>query len=228
MREVARRVFAAEYNRADMQIKEGDSQYAPSYVVTPTGAKCNRLFVVGVVTEVEDIGQEDSLYRARVSDPTDSFLLYAGRYQPEAAQTLSSIEPPEFVAVTGKTDLYEPDDGGAVPSIRPEAVSTVDREERDRWIVTTARRTMERIEALDDLDEEVAEHYQPSLNEYRDIVREALATLLEDEEFEREKSEEEQAVESAAGGGGAAEPADFDEEPELADEEEDVETWDFS
>lgn len=225
MREVARRVFAEEYNRADMKVKEGDSQYAPTYVITPTGAKCNRVFVVGVLTEVEDIGQDDSFYRARISDPTGSFLVYAGRYQPEAAQALGSMEPPEFVAVTGKADVYQPDDGGAIPSIRPEAISTVGREERDRWVVTTARRTMERLERLEDLPEDIEEHYHPSLNEYRDIVREALRSLLDEGEYS-EPEEAAEAVAAAAAAEGAAPgepgPEDFDEA------DEDIETWDFS
>ncbi|MBS1262854.1 MAG: hypothetical protein MAG715_00017 [Methanonatronarchaeales archaeon] len=225
MREPARRVFAAEYNRSEMKVKEGESQYAPGYVITPTGARCNRLFVVGVLTEVEDIGREDSLYRARVSDPTGTFLVYAGRYQPEAAQVLSSMEPPEFVAVTGKADVYQPDDGDTIPSIRPEAVSTVDRGERDRWVVTTARRTIERLEKLDQLPEEVEERYHPSLNEYRDVVREALRNLLGEERHEPSVEDEPEDGEADPETGRAdGEQGRWREEPPV----EDVEEWDFS
>jgi hypothetical protein len=81
-REIAWRIFACEFNRSNLHISEGDER-APNYIITPTGVKCNRLFIVGVVTEVENIGKENSLWRARVADPTGVFTVYAGQYQPE-------------------------------------------------------------------------------------------------------------------------------------------------
>jgi len=100
-REVAWRVFAREYNDADLGFKEGEDERAPNYVATPTGAKINRLFVTGVLTEVERVG-EDDLLRARVSDPTGTFVVYAGQYQPDAVSFFADTETPEFVAVVGK------------------------------------------------------------------------------------------------------------------------------
>src|SRR6266705_1127868 len=50
------------------------SDLAPSYVVTPLGAKVNRVFVVGVITDVENVGSDiQPMWRARVSDPTGTF-----------------------------------------------------------------------------------------------------------------------------------------------------------
>ena len=51
-RQVAQRVFAAEFNAASHQVKE-EGTYGPSFVVSPFGAKVNRLFAVGVLTSVE-------------------------------------------------------------------------------------------------------------------------------------------------------------------------------
>jgi len=226
MRQPARRVFAAEYNRSDMKVKEGEGQYAPNFVVTPTGARCNRVFIVGVLTEVEDIGNDEPYYRARISDPTGTFYVYSGQYQPEATQTLSNMEPPEFVAVTAKTDLLERD-GDAIPTLRPEAVSKVDRKERDRWIVTTARRTLERLDELDDLPEEVEERYHPSLNEYRDVVREALHSILGEEEESVVRGAEEEEPEMVEAEAAQAGGSPVSEEPAEPMEEE-VEEFDFT
>jgi len=143
-REVAYRLFAAEFDDADFSYAESDEERAPNYVVTPTGARVNRLFVVGVLTEVEQVN--DDVVRARVVDPTGAFVVYAGQYQPEALAALESAETPSFVAVTGKARTFEPDDGDVVyTSIRPETVSEVDAETRDRWVVTTAERTVDRV-----------------------------------------------------------------------------------
>ena len=143
-REVAYRLFAAAFDDADFSYAESDEERAPNYVVTPTGARLNRLFVVGVLTEVEQVN--DDVVRARVVDPTGAFVVYAGQYQPEALAALESAETPSFVAVTGKARTFEPDDSDVVyTSIRPETVSEVDADTRDRWVVTTAERTADRV-----------------------------------------------------------------------------------
>jgi len=143
-RELAWRIFAEEFNRADIQCSEGDDR-APNYVITPTGAKCNRLFVVGVATEVEEIGEE--LWRARIADPTGSFSIYAGQYQPEAVTLLSDLQVPSIVAVVGKARIYE-QEGTIYASIRPEEINLTSMDVRDRWVLNTAERSMERINAM--------------------------------------------------------------------------------
>ncbi|MFC7018930.1 MULTISPECIES: hypothetical protein [Haloarcula] len=147
LREVACRLFATEFDDADFSYSESDEERAPNYVVTPTGARVNRLFAVGVLTEVESVNQE--VLRARVADSTGAFVVYAGQYQPEALGFLESAEPPLFVAVTGKARTFEPDDSDRVyTSIRPESISEVDAETRDRWVVQAAEQTVERVGLL--------------------------------------------------------------------------------
>jgi RPA family protein len=143
-REVAHRLFAAEYDDATYSYSESDEERAPNYVVTPTGARVNRLFAVGVLTEVGQAGE--TMLRARVADPTGAFVIYAGQYQPDAMAFLDNAEPPAFVAVTGKARTFQPEDSDQVfTSVRPEEISEVDSETRDRWTVTTAERTLERV-----------------------------------------------------------------------------------
>ena len=103
-REVAKRIFAEELRNSNLSFRDGEDQhqYAPMYLLTPTGAKCNRVFIVGTLTERDDIGGDTEYWRGRIVDPTGSILVYAGQYQPEAAQKLASIEPPAYVAVVGK------------------------------------------------------------------------------------------------------------------------------
>ncbi|MDD5473873.1 MAG: DNA-binding protein [Candidatus Methanoperedens sp.] len=147
-REVAWRIFAHEFNRSNLFTSEGDER-APNYIVTPTGVKCNRLFIVGVVTEVENIGKENNLWRARVADPTGVFTVYAGQYQPEAAIFLSELQVPAYVAVVGKARKYEPEDGSVYISVRPEEINTANEKLRDRWVLDTAERTLERIKTIE-------------------------------------------------------------------------------
>jgi uncharacterized protein len=146
-RETAHRLFAEEYNASRATI-EGQGEKDPSFLVSPTGAKINRLHVVGVCTDVEAVGESGEVWRARISDPTGVFTLYAGQYQPEAAQVLSDLKPPAYVAVTGKARTYTPEEGTVFVSIRPETVTVVDEQTRNQWLLDTARRSMERLKAV--------------------------------------------------------------------------------
>jgi RPA family protein len=147
-REVAHRVFAAEFDDASLSYSESDEERAPNYVVTPTGARVNRLFVAGVLTEVERVNDDTS--RGRVVDPSGAFVTYAGQYQPDEQAFLSRTEPPAFVALTGKARTFEPEDGDRVfTSVRPERLSEVDAATRDRWVVSAAEATLDRLAVVE-------------------------------------------------------------------------------
>jgi len=146
-REVAYRLFAAEFEDSTLDYRESDEERAPNYVVTPTGARVNRMFVVGVLTEIEQVNE--NVLRARIVDPTGAFVVYAGQYQPDELAFLERVEPPAFLAVTGKARTFQPEDSDRVfTSIRPESINRVDAETRDRWIVGTAEQTVERVATM--------------------------------------------------------------------------------
>ncbi|TQQ81427.1 hypothetical protein [Halonotius roseus] len=143
-REVAYRLFATEFEDSELSYSESDEERAPNYVVTPTGLRLNRLFAVGVLTEVERINT-DTL-RGRIVDPTGAFVTYAGQYQPEAQAFLDGADSPSFVAITGKARTFEPEDSDRIfTSVRPESLSEVDADTRDRWTVSAAEATLERV-----------------------------------------------------------------------------------
>jgi RPA family protein len=187
-REVARRVFAGEFNDASHTFKESEDERAPLYLLLPTGARANRVFLVGTLTETEDVGEDSEYWRGRVVDPTGTFYVYAGQYQPDPAAALREAEPPAYVAVVGKPRTYETDDGTVNVSVRPESITTVDAATRDRWVVEAARRTLERVEAFDRDPDEYAnmatEEYEYGIDRYRELVVEALESLDEEEELE--------------------------------------------
>ncbi|MFC7176799.1 RPA family protein [Halosegnis marinus] len=184
-REVARRAFAREFNDAGYTFKESDDERAPVYALLPTGARANRVFIVGTLTETEDIGEDSEYWRGRIVDPTGTFFTYAGQYQPEAANALRDLEPPAYVAMVGKPRTFETDDGSVNVSVRPESISVVDADTRDRWVVETAERTLDRIAAFDDDENEYArmaeEHYEFPVSTYKEAVVEALQSLEEEE-----------------------------------------------
>jgi RPA family protein len=176
-REPARRVFAGELRESRIHFREGEDEKSPTYVLLPTGERCNRVFLVGTMTEKKKQGEQNLFYRARVVDPSGTFFIMAGSYQPEAMQQIARIEPPSFVAVVGKPNVYETPDGAVLISVRCESVTAVDKDTRDRWVLDCAKSTLDRIDCLGktpDGQRAVQEyHTDPAL--FRRMVYEAIS-----------------------------------------------------
>lgn len=202
-REFAWRMFAAEFNDAQYEEK-GTGEMAPSYVITPLGGKVNRIFLVGVLTDVEPISEENGFVRAHVSDPTGIFTLYSGQYQPEITDQLTSIETPAFVAIMGKSRVYIPEEGDIIyTSVRPQQISMVTPKIRDEWIVETCKQTLERWNGMNEalkmsdniafelkklgfgeylsecIENAVHRYDQIDLDRYKNMVQEALQYVTE-------------------------------------------------
>ena len=213
-REVAWRMFAAEFNDAQFEEK-GTGEMAPNYVITPLGGRVNRVFLVGVLTDVEPVSEDSGFVRAHVSDPTGVFTVYSGQYQPEITEQLTSIEIPAFVAIMGKSRAYIPEDGDMLyASVRPQQIAVVNPEIRDEWIVETCKHTLERLDAMREavkmsenhaselktlgfgsylsecVENAVQRYSQIDLEKYRQMVSEALQYVTEGPGAIMESSEE--------------------------------------
>lgn len=178
-REPARRVFAGELRESRIHFREGEDEKSPTYVLLPTGERCNRVFLVGTLTEKKKQGEQNLFYRARVVDPTGTFFIMAGSYQPEAMQQVARIEPPSFVAVVGKPNVYETPDGAVLISVRCESVTAVDKDTRDRWVVDCARSTLDRLDRIGDTPDgqRAVQEYRTDPALFRKMVYEALSQL---------------------------------------------------
>ena len=178
-REPARRVFAGELRETRIHFREGDDEKSPTYVLLPTGERCNRVFLVGTLTEKKKQGEQNMFYRARVVDPTGTFFIMAGSYQPEAMQQIARIEPPAFVAVAGKPNVYETPDGATLISVRCESVTPVEKDTRDRWVLDCALSTLDRIDNMGTTKygERARLEYHSDPAVFRKMVFEALSQL---------------------------------------------------
>jgi RPA family protein len=178
-REPAKRVFAQELREARHQFKEGTEEKSPTYLLLPTGERANRVFFVGTLTEKERRGDQNLFYHARIADPTGIFFVMAGSYQPDAMQQIARIEPPAFVAVVGKPNVYESPTGTALISVRAESVTAVDADTRNLWVLDAARSTLDRLDRLGTSPDsrKAQEIYHPDPAVFRKIVYDALSQL---------------------------------------------------
>ncbi len=212
-RELAWRLFAEEY-RASTLVESAIEDKSPTYVITPLGARVNRIFLAGTLVEANKKESAEYLsVRAVIADPTGHFYLTTGQYNQDIGYELLNIEIPSFVAVVGKVHTYEPEPGQMRQYIRPEIVKKVDEKVRNRWIVETAQFTKERIDAMrealamEDHSEETLislgipkrlapgiskaiEHYgDVNLNRYLDMIYDALRYALSPKENVEKKEE---------------------------------------
>ena len=196
-REPALRLFASEIAKTTVELeRSADDKFATAFAVSPTGAKINRLFHVGVLTEIEE--RDGDFITGRIIDPTGAVHIRAGNYQPEVAATMKQLADnlPMFVAVTGKLNIYRLEDGQVYVSIRPESLTQVTETERDIWIQETTRQTLDRIKTLatspDELPPEVKavidDCYASDLNDLKDIVRIAAGLVEENTQDSAQES----------------------------------------
>ena len=96
-----------------------------------------------------------------------------------AMQQIARIEPPAFVAVVGKPNVYETPDGAVLISVRCESVTPVNKDTRDRWVLDCARATLDRIGTLGTTPdgERAQKEYPADPALFRKMVYEALSQL---------------------------------------------------
>ncbi len=136
-RETAWRVFANELNSSTLEIKATEEKM-PSYVVSPLGAKMNRVLIAGTLTEKINGGtEEEPMWRARVQDVNGQFFLNVGRFQPDALAAMADIEAPCFIAAVGRVRTFAQDDRVFV-SVRPERIIKIDESTLNEWLLDTA------------------------------------------------------------------------------------------
>jgi RPA family protein len=181
-REPARRVFAAELREITHHFKEGTEDKSPTFVLLPTGERCNRVFLVGILNDKKKSEGDNVFYQVKIRDPSGIFFISAGSYQPEAMHQIASIETPTeegavtYVAVIGKPNIFHPPDGRLLVSVRAESVAVVDKSVYDCWILDASTRTLERIETTEETPDhcKAKEIYNHSPDVWKKMVHEAL------------------------------------------------------
>lgn len=133
------RVFFDEFLKSDFIVQENGM----TVLVTPTCARCDRLFGVGEVKEVETRG---NIARIKLTDPTASLTIHTNKVVHVEGVKANTGEKKTYLAFLCNVHVRE--GAGKRNIILAEEVGTVEARVRNGWILTTAWRTMERIELL--------------------------------------------------------------------------------
>lgn len=151
-RETAWRVLAQEFG-ASVEEEKGVGERAASYLLSPLGARMNRVLVAGVLSPAEPVGRdpENPFFRARLTDPTGTLSVTAGGFQPRALATLREIASPTPAVVVGKVHLFRGRDGSGYTSVRAEAVRAVAPEDVRGHLADAVEQTWQRIRLLEQI-----------------------------------------------------------------------------
>jgi uncharacterized protein len=145
-RELAWRVLASELNASTAEEK-GSGEKSPSYVVSPLGARMNRVLMIGTVTPLDrpTTGQTGGFVRARLTDPTGVVPVTTSSFQPQGQVDLERLAGPTRAIVVGKVALIRGMGASPVPSVRAEAVHPVPEIEFQTLTAEAAVQTLERL-----------------------------------------------------------------------------------
>jgi len=146
-REPAWRVFANELS-ASLFEEKGTGDRAASYLLSPLGARMNRVLMLGTLTPPEALGTDESrpFLRSRLTDPTGTITVTAGGFQPRALAGLKAVTADSAHLVVGKAHLYIGRNGTAYPSVRAEALRPVSEAELGAGWAEAVDQTLLRIE----------------------------------------------------------------------------------
>lgn len=145
-RQSAIRILAAELKETTIKMpKTSDDQYEAQMYTLPSGVNASRVLLAGTAVEKEDVGKDEPFWRLRVADPSGAFYLYAGQYQPEAAQVIQSLQIPCFITVIGKLSIYSPDENTVITSIKPETITIINGDERNSLLADITAQTINRM-----------------------------------------------------------------------------------
>jgi RPA family protein len=149
-REPAWRVLAQELE-ASLEEEKGVGERAASYLLSPLGARMNRVLVSGTLGPAEAVGRdpENPFFRARLVDPTGTVTVTAGGFQPRAMATLREVTSPTPAVVVGKVNLFRGRDGTAYVSVRAETVRPASIEEVRGHLADAVEQTTERIRLVE-------------------------------------------------------------------------------
>lgn len=176
----APRVFIGELLDTTISFKEDDSQFAPKFILTPTGAKCSRVLIVGtLIQEARDVGGDQEAWRIDVADSTGGISCRANEYSRRAMLQMKELtEVPCHIAVYGKPGVFQKE-GKTYVNINVESVLKSNKDAAALWTLETAKATLERIALLQksDVDPRRAMTYGTDMSKYAAMAKKAVMSL---------------------------------------------------
>jgi hypothetical protein len=155
LREPAWRVTTRELELS-LEEERGKGERAASYLLSPFGARMNRVVVAGTLASPEPLGRDEpsTFWRSRLTDPLGTVAITAGSFQPRAMAQLRGAPVGRPAVVVGKVHLFLGRDGVGTVSVRAEAIRSVAEADERATLAEVARQTLDRLDLLERIEHE--------------------------------------------------------------------------
>ena len=155
LREPAWRVTTRELE-SSLEEARGTGDRAASYLLSPFGARMNRVLLAGSISAAEPIGREEpsTFWRSRLSDPLGTVAVTAGSFQPRAMAQLRAAPAGRPALVVGKVHLFRGRGGVGFVSVSAEVVRPVAEGDERATVAETVRQTLDRLDLLERIEHE--------------------------------------------------------------------------
>jgi RPA family protein len=185
-REVARKIFGRELLETTLTYKKGSDPKAPGFVLTPTGCEANKLYITGIVTDIEKVNDDPVNYKLEIIDAAGKFYAYASQFKPQAlaaVQKLAAKETPCYIAMTAKLSISpgKNDPTKLFKNINVLAINEVDDATYIAGSIAAFDATVERLNTLADpaneLGKKALETYQTNVGEFKEMLSSVVADI---------------------------------------------------
>jgi len=155
LREPAWRVTTRELELSTVE-ERGQGTRVASYLLSPFGARMNRVALSGTLGAPQAIGRDEpsSFWRASLVDPLGAVAVTAGSFQPRAMVELRAAPADRPAIVVGKVHRFVGRDGFASVSVRAEAVRSVAEADERATLAETLRQTLDRLDLIERIEHE--------------------------------------------------------------------------
>lgn len=186
-REVARKVFSRELLETTLTYKKGSDPKAPGFVLTPTGCEANKLYITGILTDIEKVNDDPVNYKLEIIDASGKFYAYASQFKPQALAAVQKLAAKDettcYIAMTAKLSISpgKNDPTKLFKNINVLAINEVDDATYIAGSIAAFDATVERLNTLADpaneLGKKALETYQTNVGEFKEMLSSVVADI---------------------------------------------------
>ncbi len=192
-RQSAIRIFAQEFAEANLT-ERGTGEYDPAFVITKLGVKVNRALVCGVIERLDRReGDNGPSFSGTLRDPTGNHRFNVAPFQTELQLDIEELHARFesgdrfLMALIGKSNWFEGDEGGIFTSFRAEEFSVIDQETYLNWLIEASDATLRRLNSHErSLEADLTPESLLAVNVPRDLIEGTISARQHYQEFDSE------------------------------------------
>lgn len=192
-RQSAIRIFAQEFAEANLTSR-GSGEYDPAFVITKLGIMVNRALVCGVIERLDRReGDNGPSFSGVLRDPTGNHRFNVAPFQTELQLDIEELHARFesgdrfLMALIGKSNWFEGEEGGIFTSFRAEEFCIINQETYLNWLIDTSDATLRRLNSHDNsIEADLTQESMKSSGVPNDLIEGTIMARQHYPEFDSE------------------------------------------